>query len=159
MPPGFGTAFRIAKGWIDPGLDGDPFADKPYLYSPLIATITRLRVGGKVNKKKRKVDQGELEKDEEEEGYEIEERGEEVIEEGALGNESEMLRKEKGMPNGANERRNWGLEHKGEWVWEAGRSYSMDFFNPYLDFNNFALKLPGFSLPVLGRIGGKDDLR
>ncbi|KAL2040272.1 hypothetical protein N7G274_007175 [Stereocaulon virgatum] len=46
-----------------------------------------------------------------------------------------------------------------EWVWEEGRVYKADFFNPYIDFNNFSLKLPGFSLSVLPYLGGEDYLR
>ena len=34
-------------------------------------------------------------------------------------------------------------------TFEAGRLYQSDFGNPYLDFNDFSLKLPGFSLNVI----------
>jgi hypothetical protein len=41
-------------------------------------------------------------------------------------------------------------------VFEAGRLYQADFFNPYIDFSNFSLKLPGgFSLNCLRYIGDK----
>ncbi|KAJ9627023.1 hypothetical protein H2203_003483 [Taxawa tesnikishii (nom. ined.)] len=39
-----------------------------------------------------------------------------------------------------------GEDHLKGFNFESGRQYSCDFFNPYLDFNDFALKLPGFSL-------------
>ena len=146
LPPGFSTAFRIAKWAVDPGLDGDPYADKPYLYSPLVATITRLNVGPKTKK-------GGTE-----DGFDLGEDDDEVIEEGAEG-DGEMVRKEIEMPNGAAERKKWGYNEKEKWLWESGRRYSADFFNAYLDFNSFSLKLPGFSLPVLGHLGGEDRLR
>ena len=160
LPPGFGTAFRIAKWAVDPGLDGDPYADKPYLYSPLISTITRLNIGPKAKRRKladdrssSKTGEGPAERGE----YEIED-DDEVIDEGGE-DDGEQVRKEKGMPDSAADRKTWGLKEKEKWTWEKGRTYSADFFNAYLDFNNFSLKLPGFSLPMLGHLGGQDQLR
>ncbi|KAL2163333.1 hypothetical protein VTH06DRAFT_5390 [Thermothelomyces fergusii] len=45
----------------------------------------------------------------------------------------------------------WALrpENLARWTWEYGRTYAVDFFNPYLDFNDFALRLPGLSLPIM----------
>ncbi len=40
-------------------------------------------------------------------------------------------------------------------VFEKDRLYSFDFYNPYLDFGNFALKLPGFSIKVVKYIDEK----
>jgi hypothetical protein len=136
---------------IDPGLEGDPYADKPYLYSPLLATIARLNIGGKASKKESK--EGGVQ-------WDIEEPDDEPIEEGAEG-DGEEVREEKGVPETTAERKKWGLRQdiKDSWIWEEGRAYSGDFFNPYLDFNSFSLKLPGFSLPVVGHLGGEDSLR
>jgi len=65
------------------------------------------------------------------------------------------------VPDEGEKRKKFFLEEgsRKEWVWEAGRVYQGDFFNPYLDFNAFALKLPGFSLSILGYLDGKDSLR
>ena len=54
-------------------------------------------------------------------------------------------------------RRKWMLkeENRRKFVFEQGRSYEADFFNPYLDFGNFALRLPGFSLNVVKYIDDK----
>lgn len=155
LPPGFGTAFRIAKWAVDPGLDGDPYADKPYLYSPLIATIARLSTGARAER----LQGGDSKPSAERRGYEIEDDDDEIIEEGADDDEGEEVRKEKGVPHSAAERKTWGLKEKESWVWEGGRTYSGDFFNPYLDFNTFSLKLPGFSLSLVGHLGGEDSLR
>ena len=160
LPPGFSTAFRIAKWAVDPGLDGDPYADKPYLYSPLISTITRLSIGPKAKTRKGHDDKssnGAGESGAERGRYEIED-DDEIIEEGGE-DDGEQIRKEKGMPDSAAERKTWGLSQKENWMWEEGRTYGADFFNAYLDFNNFSLKLPGFSLPMLGHLGGQDQLR
>ena len=89
------------------------------------------------------------------------------------------------MPDTAAERKKWFLKKGGgaeSLVWEEGRVFHCDFFNPYLDFNSkfllscpldrsthqmwltsretdFALKLPGFSLSLLSYLGGEDYLR
>lgn len=147
LPPGFNTAFKIVKWGIDPGLEGDFYADKPYLYGPLLSSINVLRVGGKALTN--------------ENGWEIPAHlHEDGIEEGADG-EGGDFRKEREVPEGAAERKKWALheDKRGAWTWEAGRVYQGDFFNPYLDFNEFALKLPGFSLSVLPFLNGQDTLR
>lgn len=123
-------------------------------------------------------------------GLDIAEEGKEEekgIEEGGDGDGGEW-RTERGVPEGADARKRWFLtkENAEGWVWERGRVYKGDFFNPYLDFNggflvffsdsenpmmsgkelmlwcvdvDFSLKLPGFSLSVLGYLGGDDFLR
>ncbi|KAJ4292860.1 hypothetical protein N0V88_005518 [Collariella sp. IMI 366227] len=45
LPPGFGTAMNIVKWWIDPGLEGDPYADNPYLYGPALSSFNTVYVG------------------------------------------------------------------------------------------------------------------
>ncbi|KAJ2972578.1 hypothetical protein NQ176_g7075 [Zarea fungicola] len=44
----------------------------------------------------------------------------------------------------------WALAdaNKDRFVFEYGKTYGLDFFNPYLDFANLALKLPGFQLSI-----------
>ena len=119
LPPGFSTAFKIVKWLVDPGLDGDVYADKPYLYGPAASSVNTLHVRGSG-----KVD-GEPEHDA---GL--------VFTEG--GDENGMdLRKEKGIPESEAARKKHFLneENRKEWEWEAGKIYGCDFFNPYLDFN------------------------
>jgi len=45
--------------------------------------------------------------------------------------------------------------HRETFTLEKGRLYQSDFFNPFLDFNDFSLKLPGFSLNVIKYIDSK----
>jgi len=148
LPPGFSLAFGIVKRVVDPGLDGDVYADKPYLYGPLVSSINAFRVGSKVAKKGGR--------------YEIPpEVHEDGIQEGADDEEAEEHRSSVGMPSEMAARKSWGLkeESREKFALEEGRIYRGDFYNPYLDFNEFALKLPGFSLGVLRFLGGQDSLR
>lgn len=124
LPPGFNTALNIVRWWVDPGLEGDAYADRPHLYGPALSSLNVLHVGG---------------------------GGEEEVErEGGDGDGMEE-RRAVGMPGGARERMKWALGKgaRDGWVWRFGREYAVDFFNPYLDFNEFAVRLPGFHLRVL----------
>lgn len=126
LPPGFNTAMGIVRWWIDPGLDGDAYADRPYLYGPALSSINALSIGpGEFNEKKGGI----------------------FVEEGGDG----AQRKETGMPDDAKARMKWALNdtNKEKFLFRKGQTYTMDFFNPYLDFSSFSLRLPGFHLPVL----------
>ena len=179
---------RIVKWAVDPGLEGDVYADRPFLYGMAGGSVNVLRVGGKG----KVVDEkgGAKGEEEDEEG---------VLEEGGQGEEGAEWRRSRGVPDEAGERRKWFLSEKGAgWEWEAGKVYEGDFFNGFLDFNGgfgffcfssclfpyllrcvlscrkrqrvwalllicgtieFALRLPGFSLSILPYLGGKDALR
>jgi hypothetical protein len=129
LPPGFNTALNIVRWWIDPGLDGDAYADTPYLYGPALSSLNAIHAG-----------KGEF--DEDKGGLWFEEGGDE---------EGLKERHEIGAPDDAKARMKWALkkESKEHWVWKYGRPYGVDFFNPYLDFSEFALRLPGFTLPIM----------
>lgn len=135
LPPGFSQAFNIVKWFIDPGLYGDVYADEPYLYSPLLSSINTLRIGPKDDKEQEKVE--EMRANEELV----------VLTEGADG-DGETVREEKKMPADAAARKKYFLieAHLKDFTFEKDREYSNDFFNPYLDFNDFALRLPGYGL-------------
>jgi hypothetical protein len=118
LPPGFSTAFKIVKWVVDPGLDGDVYAERPYLYGPAASSVNTLWIGGKDGKAE---EVGE-------DGFIFQEGGDE---------EGNALRGEKGIPESEAARKKYFLteENRKNWNWEAGRSYGCDFFNPYLDFN------------------------
>ncbi|KAI9896320.1 hypothetical protein N3K66_008492 [Trichothecium roseum] len=143
LPPGFNTAMGIVRWWIDPGLDGDAYADKPYLYGPALSSFNTLRVGPGVFDEARGglwIEEGEdLPPDVVDDGGEDDDE----IEQGH--------RDSVGMPADAAARKKWALgdQPKKNWLFEYGKTYGLDFFNPYVDFANFALRLPGFHLPVL----------
>lgn len=135
LPPGFNQAFKIATWFIDPGLYGDVYADEPYLYGPLLSSINTLRIGPKDDKEQEKVEEVRA--------------NEEVVvfSEGADGDGGEV-RKELSIPSEGPQRQKFFLNksHLENFKFEKGREYSCDFFNPYLDFNDFALRLPGYGM-------------
>ncbi|TAQ91139.1 hypothetical protein B7494_g499 [Chlorociboria aeruginascens] len=139
LPPGFGTAFKIVKWVIDPGLDGDPYSDKPYLYGPALSSLNVIHVGSKGG-----------------DGIEPDAEAGLILHEGGDG-EGMGVRKEKSVPEAEAGRKKHFLneERRKEWMWEEGRVYGCDFFNPYLDFNDFALRLPGFTLPIMNYWDGQ----
>ncbi|CVL06030.1 uncharacterized protein FMAN_03983 [Fusarium mangiferae] len=129
LPPGFNTAMSIVRWWIDPGLDGDAYADKPFLYGPALSSFNTIHVG-----------KGEF--DEEKGGLWFEEGGDE---------DGLEAREEVGAPLTSKARMKWALraDAKEKWVFEYGQTYGFDFFNPYLNFSDLALNLPGFQLPIM----------
>jgi hypothetical protein len=126
LPPGFNTAMGIVKWWIDPGLDGDAYADRPYLYGPALSSFNAIHIGSAPF-------------DEAKGGIWVEEGGDPEL--------REVLE----MPADNKGRMKWALNDsaKDSWLWEYGQTYSLDFYNPYLDFSNLALRLPGFHLPIM----------
>ena len=118
LPPGFNAALRCVRWAIDPGLDGDVYAEKPFLYGPLLSSINVFRVGEGDNK-------GDVA------------AADDVIHEGADGESGEEIRKNAGVPADGQKRMKHFLDekHRKAWIFEAGREYSCDFYNPYLDFN------------------------
>lgn len=128
------------KEFIDPGLQCDAYADEPWLYGPSLSCWFAFRLGEKV-----------------EDGQEFPEPGEEnVTREGADGSGREE-RDRLGLPENNEKRRKFFLDAKNResFVFQKGRCYQVDFFNPYLDFGNCALKLPGFSLNVIKYVDQK----
>lgn len=150
LPPGFNQAFKFVKWWIDPGLDGDVYAEKPYLYGPALSSWNTLRICDKV------VDEGRHDVKADFKVPDPEKFHETVVEEGAEG-DGEEARQETGMPGDSAGRKKYYLTeaNRDNFVFEKGRLYMADFFNPYLDFNDFSLKLPGFSLNVIKYVDSK----
>ncbi|EHK96328.1 hypothetical protein M7I_7972 [Glarea lozoyensis 74030] len=75
-------------------------------------------------------------------------------------------RKEIGVPDAIAARKKFFLneENRKTWSFKEGVAYGCDFYNPYLDFNDFALRLPGFTMPIMkywdgqGLRGGAYDI-
>ena len=148
LPPLFDKAFGIIKWWIDPGLDGDVYGDEPYLYGALLSSINVLRIGEKAS------GEGTESSGEESKG---EGKKEAVVYEEGGDASGTKIRTEKNIPDRAAARQKHFLteQHRKDFTFEAGRRYQCDFFNPYLDFNEFALKI-GYGLPNISIIGHWD---
>lgn len=140
LPPGFNQAFKIATWFIDPGLYGDVHADEPYLYGPLLSSINVLRIGPKDDKEQEKIEEVRANEDVL------------VFEEGADGDGKEV-REAQGIPGETPARQKFFLQEGNlrGFEFEKGREYSMDFFNPYLDFNG--------GLSILSNALGRRGLR
>lgn len=123
------------------------YGDHPYLYGALLSSINVLRIGGKKD---------EAQTDEEEETKTKAEGDAVVYEEGAYGSGAE-IRHEQHIPDRSAARQKFFLteQNRKNFTFEAGREYQCDFFNPYLDFNEFALKI-GYGLPNISIIGHWD---
>jgi hypothetical protein len=107
---------------VDPGLDGDVYADEPYLYGPAASSVNTLHIGSKTEGAEDKTEE------EDEAGMTFEEGGSE---------EGLEIRRATGIPETEAARKKYFLNvtNRKAWDWEAGRTYGCDFFNPYLDFN------------------------
>ncbi|KAH6620542.1 hypothetical protein C7974DRAFT_399958 [Boeremia exigua] len=151
LPPLFDKAFAVVKWWIDPGLDGDVYSDEPYLYGPLLSSINVLRIGDK----KSSADPAPADADADTADA-ADAADATVYTEGASGS-GESIRKAHSIPAGSAQRQKYFLTpaNRAAFTFEAGREYQCDFFNPYLDFNEFALKI-GYGLPNISIIGHWD---
>lgn len=122
---GFNAALRLVKWTLDPSIDGDAYADQPYLFSPALATWNQFRIGEKNSSG------GEHPK-------------EYVVREGADG-EGEKIRVEMGIPETADARRrhfqNEGV--RSEFIFEKGRTYMADFGNQFISFSGESILLSG----------------
>lgn len=124
LPPGFQQAFNLVKWFIDPGLYGDVHADEPYLYGPMLSSVNTLRVGPKDDKEQEKIE--ELRANE----------ALVIIDEGADGDGKDVRHASKVPDDAAGRKKHFLTEqHLKDFKFEKDRSYSSDFFNPYLDFN------------------------
>lgn len=118
---------RIVKWWVDFGLEGDLYVDMLYLYGVGLSSFNVVYVGFGV--------EDDLKKG----GIWVEEGGD------------EKWRIERGVLWEGRERMKWGLkgENLERWVWEYGREYVVDFYNFYIDFGEFVLRLFGFGLGIM----------
>ncbi|KAJ5397600.1 hypothetical protein N7509_005713 [Penicillium cosmopolitanum] len=128
LPPGLNTALRIVRWIIDPGVYGDAYADRPYLYGPALSSLNCLRICGKPGY------------------YQIgsknwrKELHNELIDEGGEA-EGEVSRREMNIPDQAIQRRKHFLvrENRQDFWFEPGIVYKADFGNGYIDFESFTI--------------------
>ncbi|KAH4961482.1 hypothetical protein HBI18_107160 [Parastagonospora nodorum] len=146
LPPGFKYAMKIATSMLDPGLYSDAYCDEPYLYGPALSGLFSINVGDLVSEKAAEEQLSTLEK----------ENGG-VVEEGASCASGAQIRSDLNMPAKFKKRRKFFLtpQNLEKFTFEKGRMYHADFFNPHLDFAEFSLRLPGFSIGVARYIDEK----
>ncbi|OCL13138.1 DUF1769-domain-containing protein [Glonium stellatum] len=146
LPPGFKTAMKIVTTILDPGIYSDPYSDKPYLYGPALSSFFAFRIGEHVTETPA----------EQQFAIALKKDRAGVIVEGADGS-GEKIREKHSLPIRPEKRRkNFLKKDKIEsFEFEEGRLYQADFFNPYLDFANFALRIPGFSISIAKYIDDK----
>lgn len=124
------TAFSMVKRFVDSSLDCDPYVDQPWVNGAILCgSAMTFRVGEKSKQVPEPVA---------------------VLQEGADG-DGVSIRQDHGIPDDEAKRRKFfgGEEHRKDFKFEKGRCYQFDFHNGYIDWKNYALKLPGFSLSVL----------
>lgn len=107
---------------VDPGLDGDVHADEPYMYGPAASSMNTLHIGSKNGSGR--------------ENSGLDSEVGLIFEEGGS-DEGLKLRDESEIPETEVARKKFFLneENRRNWEWEGGRTYGVDFFNGYLDFN------------------------
>ncbi|THW26474.1 hypothetical protein D6D02_04286 [Aureobasidium pullulans] len=128
------TAFNIVKGFVDSSLRCDPNADQPWLNGPVLcSSAITFSIGSK----------GSCELPA-------------ILSEGSLKDDS-AIRQKHNIPTTDSQRRKHFLDehNRKDFVFEKGRCYAFDFHNGYIDWKNYALKLPGFSFGVLKYINDR----
>jgi hypothetical protein len=145
LPPGFKYAMKIATSMLDPGLYSDAYSDEPYLYGPALSGLFTLNIGEQTDKVSAFEQLTSLEK-----------ATGGVVEEGGTGSGA-SIRTSQNIPSKWKKRRKHFLNAQAleNFTFERGRMYHADFFNPHLDFANFSLRLPGFSISVAKYIDEK----
>jgi hypothetical protein len=120
LPPGFGVAVRIVKNLVDPSIELDAYADRPWMYAPALCSFFAFRVGEEWDREKEIPVAGD----------------DEPLVEGADGEAAGRGREGAGVPEQAGRRRKWARSRRNRegFVFEKGRLYQADFFNPYIDF-------------------------
>ena len=161
LPPGFNTAFKIVKWAIDPGLDGDAYAEKPYLYGPVLSSMNTLAIPPPPASKSESIGETTSTKTalKDSPGLDAASKTTKPESSGwsALPTWSDEPFTESLptsiLPAGTtpSSRRKYFLTqaNRTAFHFEPDQVYECDFFNPYLDFNEFALRLPGFSIHIL----------
>jgi hypothetical protein len=145
LPPGFKYAMKIATSMLDPGIYSDPYSDNPYLYGPALSGLFSLNIGERVEETSAK-----------DQLVSLEQATGGVVEEGAIGT-GKSVRESQNLPSKFKKRRKHFLDARAlsNFTFEKGRMYHADFFNPHLDFANFSLRLPGFSISIAKYIDEK----
>jgi len=154
LPPGFSLAWKIARWAVDPGLEGDPWAEKPWLEGRALGSVNVIDVGdihhlgSSGATAARVLEEGLGKKIKLENNLK-----QEIATTESQNSSSDDITKTatEEIPQDPPSRMKFFLTqpHRAAFTFEPEEKYWFDFFNPYLDFNEFALHLPGISIPII----------
>lgn len=128
-------AMRVVTSTFDSSLEANVSAESPYVMAPILRAKTMsFHVGGIDASVEHTAAQAE---------------------EGASGS-GVAVREASGIPADSEKRRKWAKSEEGQnFVLRAGRAYVFHFANAYIQWRDYALKLPGMSIRPL-RYAGSD---
>ncbi|KAI8603549.1 hypothetical protein EDD21DRAFT_302112 [Dissophora ornata] len=135
LPPLSSIALRFIQ-FIDPGLKADLYCDRPWAFSPLIATMNTVNKKGEEEERIQKKEKELQEQDDDREELVKTKSG------NALAATTDSL-------NSGARRSYFAKEaNLAKHRYRPDQVYGFDFFNPYVDFANFTLRVPGFSVDI-----------
>ncbi|RKO87151.1 hypothetical protein BDK51DRAFT_21511, partial [Blyttiomyces helicus] len=146
MPTGAGLGLKIAK-WLDPALDADLYADKPWIFSPLVSAMNSMGVApadavpSDAAPAKSDTPADPLLGKWSYHSHMVPEDATLLFTDRASAPSLTAYEKRKKFFADPKNRR--AVTFSPELV------YCMDFYDAYFDFNNIALKLPGFSINAI----------
>lgn len=156
LPYGAGLGVRILQSTVDPSVEGDIYADVPYLYGAALTSFNKICVGN-ATPAAGLVWPGIIEEDDL--------RGAavpKVVQEGSQETDKTADQKATPIPTTSTARSRHFLDESRRHSFcfaLAPAQYSFDFYTPYLDLGrDFAINLPGFKLSV-ERYGNGQPLR
>ncbi|CAG8689453.1 4888_t:CDS:2, partial [Ambispora leptoticha] len=131
LPPLSWLGLKILQ-IIDPALEADIYGDKPWAYSPILVTMNTIRVSEAPI---------ELDKDDS--------SRDRVLPSWPSSDGSHVKEGELVSFDPTKRRKYFSKkERRVEFQIKESQVWDIDFFNSYADFNNFAVKLPGFSISL-----------
>ncbi|KAG0342656.1 hypothetical protein BG000_002863 [Podila horticola] len=164
LPPFSSIALKFVQ-FIDPGLQADIYGDKPWAFSPLIATMNTVNISewkadsaAHTIEREQNHNRGELPpwpssegdhipedtslllKSKENTGTTAKDLGKEVLDIAPTASVSMTTAKRRSYFS--------KVANLEKFTYEPDHVYGFDFFNPYLDFASFTLKVPGFSVDI-----------
>lgn len=148
LPHGFRIFWNIGK-WIDPGLEGDLYADKPWVWGSVLSSMNVIAVaapGGATTPQETEISDVEQTETPPVGGPGAGWDGDTVLAEDMAAATAPT-----GIPVAAGARKKFFLERERReaFVYRKGWRYGLDFFGPWLDFAGFELRLPGYALNLL----------
>ncbi|RPB11321.1 DUF1769-domain-containing protein [Morchella conica CCBAS932] len=149
LPFGFSVFWNIGK-WIDPGLEGDLYADKPWVWGSVLSSMNVIAVASPGTATPQETEISDVVQTEMHPPPPTEPgagwSGDTVLEEDMSASTTPA-----GIPSAAGARKKFFLERgrREGFVFRRGWRYGFDFFGPWLDFAGFEIRLPGYALDLL----------